>query len=78
MYKPSSYQVIAYFPTYLPIYETKVKPNINSTIEVHPQLSNNKHPMDGVLVVGASSSSLCPSLATCKQIGDLNPFWINQ
>jgi len=28
-----------------------VKPNINS-IEVHPQLSNNKHSVDGV-VVGA-------------------------
>jgi hypothetical protein len=25
---------------------TKVKPNIN-LIEVHPQLNNNKHPMDG-------------------------------
>jgi hypothetical protein len=28
---------------------TKVKPNINS-VEVHPQLSNNRHPVDGVLV----------------------------
>jgi hypothetical protein len=28
---------------------TKVKPNINS-VEVHPQLSNEKHPMDGVPV----------------------------
>jgi hypothetical protein len=27
----------------------KVKLNINS-VEVHPQLSNNGHPMDGVLV----------------------------
>jgi hypothetical protein len=25
---------------------TKVKPNINS-VEVHPQLSNNRHPVDG-------------------------------
>jgi hypothetical protein len=48
MYKPSTYLVVTYFPTYLPIYEylfltelvTKVKPNINS-VEVHPQLSNN-------------------------------------
>jgi hypothetical protein len=32
---------------------TKVKPNINS-VEVHPQLSNNRHPVDGVLV-GAGS-----------------------
>jgi hypothetical protein len=26
-----------------------VKPNINS-VEVHPQLRNNKHPVDGALV----------------------------
>ncbi len=25
---------------------TKVKPNINS-VEVHPQLSNDRHPVDG-------------------------------
>jgi hypothetical protein len=44
MYKPSTYQLITYSLTYLPIYETyfftelvtKVKPNINS-VEVHPQ-----------------------------------------
>jgi hypothetical protein len=30
-----------------------MKPNINS-VEVHPQLSNNGHPLDGALV-GASS-----------------------
>jgi hypothetical protein len=34
---------------------TEVKPNINS-IEVHPQLSNKSHPVDGALV---SVSSLC-------------------
>jgi hypothetical protein len=28
---------------------TKVKANINS-VEVHPQLSNNQHPVDGALV----------------------------
>ncbi len=28
---------------------TKVKRNINS-VEVHPQLSNNRHPVDGALV----------------------------
>jgi hypothetical protein len=33
------------FPTEL---VTKVKPNINS-VKVHPQLSNNGHPVDGVL-----------------------------
>jgi hypothetical protein len=62
MYKPSPYLVRTYFPTYLPMYETyifptelvtKMKSNINS-VEVHPQLSNNRHPVDGVLV-GAGS-----------------------
>jgi hypothetical protein len=28
---------------------TNLKPNINSG-EVHPQLTNNRHPVDGVLV----------------------------
>jgi hypothetical protein len=28
---------------------TKVKQNVNS-VEVHPQLSNNRHPVDGALV----------------------------
>jgi hypothetical protein len=37
--RPSSYR-IGY---------TKVKPNIN-LFEVHPQLSNTRHPVDGVLV----------------------------
>jgi hypothetical protein len=45
MYKPSTYLVVTYFPTYLLMYETyfptelviKVKPNINS-VEVHSQL----------------------------------------
>jgi hypothetical protein len=63
MYKPSAYLLITYFHIYLPIYETyfprylvaKVKPNINS-VEVHPQLSNNEHPVDGALVgVGSLS-----------------------
>jgi len=27
-----------------------VKPNINSVTEVHPELSNNRHPVDGGLV----------------------------
>jgi len=62
MYKPPpTYLVVTYFPTYLPIYETyflqklvtKVKPHINS-VEVHRQLSNNWHPVDGALV-GAGS-----------------------
>jgi len=33
---------------------TKVKPNINP-VEVHPQLNNNGHPMDGMLVGAAGS-----------------------
>jgi hypothetical protein len=62
MYKPSTCLVVTYFPTYLPIYDetlflqnlvTKVKPNINS-VEVHPELSYNGHPVDGALV-GADS-----------------------
>ncbi len=64
MYKPSTYLVITYFPTYLRIYETyflqlvtKVRPNINS-VEVHSQLSDNGHPVDGALV-GAASQWPC-------------------
>jgi hypothetical protein len=64
MYKPSTYLVVTFFPTCLPIYQTyfpselviKVKPNINS-VEVHPQRSYNRHPMDGVLM---SAGSLRP------------------
>jgi hypothetical protein len=37
------------FPTEL---VTKVKPNINS-VEVHPQLSNDRHPVDGGALVSA-------------------------
>jgi hypothetical protein len=61
IYKPSIYLIVTYFPTYLLIYETyfftklvtKVKPNIN-LVEVHTQLSNNVHPVDGARV-GAGS-----------------------
>jgi hypothetical protein len=42
---------------------TKVKPNISS-IEVHPQLSNNRHPMDGVLV---GVGSLWPQHLFCDK-----------
>ncbi len=54
-YKPSTYLPSSYlFSTYLPVYisdlfptelVTMLKPNINS-VEVHPQLSNNRHPVD--------------------------------
>jgi hypothetical protein len=57
MYKPSAYLVVTYFPTHVPISDTyvptelvtKVKPSLNS-VEVHPQLSNSGHPVDGALV----------------------------
>jgi hypothetical protein len=41
------------YETYFRKLVTKVKPNINS-VEVHPQLSNNGHPVDGAMV-GAGS-----------------------
>jgi hypothetical protein len=50
MYKPSIYLVVTYFPTEV---VTKEKPNTNS-FEVHPQLSNNGHPVD-VGLVGTGS-----------------------
>ncbi len=68
MYKPSTYSVITYFSTYLPIYiytyiwtydllltewVIEVKPDINS-VEVHSQLSHNKHVVHGVLMVAGS------------------------
>jgi hypothetical protein len=68
MYKPSTYLVIAYFPNYLfpTVLVTKVKPNINS-VEVHPQLSNNRHPVDGALV---GAGSLWPEKTTIKKKED--------
>jgi hypothetical protein len=61
MYKPSTYLEVAYFPCLSPYIwdlfptelDTKGKPNITS-VEVHPQLSNNGHQVDGALV-GAGS-----------------------
>jgi hypothetical protein len=69
MYKPSTYLVGTYFPTYLLIYSTyfftkwvsKVKPDINS-VEVHLQLSHNGHPVDGALV--GAGSGCCPERTT--------------
>jgi hypothetical protein len=62
MYKPFTYLVITYFPTYLGIYETYFLQNWSprwnqistNSVEVHQKLSNNGHPLDGALV-GASS-----------------------
>ncbi len=67
MYKPATYLVVTYLFSYLSTYiadlfptelVTKVKPNINS-VEVHPQLTNNGHPVDRALV---GAGSLWPAL----------------
>jgi hypothetical protein len=46
---------------------TKVKPSTNS-VEVHPQVSNNRHPVDGVLVgvgsLGPGKEEYLPGLVT--------------
>jgi hypothetical protein len=56
------------FPTEL---VTKVKPNINS-VKVHPQLCNNRHPVDGVLV---SAGSLWPPPPPHSALGTVSkPF----
>jgi hypothetical protein len=56
-----------YFPTEL---VTKVKPNINSVDEVHPQLSNTRHPMDDALMDAGSlwPLSLSFSLSLFNQV----------
>ncbi len=71
MYKPLAYLVVTYFPTCRPVYDTsfselvtKVRPDINS-VEVHPKLSNNGHPVDGVLV---GVGSLWPAFFGCIYI----------
>jgi hypothetical protein len=62
MYKSRTYLVVVYLFSYLSAYiwdlfttelVTKVEPNINP-VEVHTQLSNKGHPVDGALV-GAGS-----------------------
>jgi hypothetical protein len=62
MYKPSTYLVVTFFFTDLPMYETYFLqnwlPRSNQRLtqfEVHPQLSNNRHPVDGALVGAAGS-----------------------
>jgi hypothetical protein len=69
MYKQSAYLVPTSFPAYLvstihPYMTyflqngfTEVKPDINS-VEVHPQLSHDGHPVNGSLV---STGSVLPS-----------------
>jgi hypothetical protein len=52
-----------------------VKPNINS-VEVHPQLSDNGHPVDDVLV-GAGSQGPTGCILTIADCLDLFPFKIS-
>jgi hypothetical protein len=69
MYLPGS-SLFFYLPTYLSIYigptsfriGTKMKPDINS-VEVHGQLSHNRHPVAGALV-GAGSFLLRPQFVS--------------
>jgi hypothetical protein len=70
MYKPSTYLVVTYFPTYLPIYDTYFLQNWlprldQISVEVHTQLTNTRHPVDGVLV---DAGSLWPWKGTCVSI----------
>ncbi len=78
MYKPSIYLRGSYLFSYLFTYiwdlfptelVTKLKPNINwdEGVEIHPQPSNNGHPMDGVLV-GAGSLWPVHSISPCQKI----------
>jgi hypothetical protein len=53
IYLPRSH-LFSYISIYIrdlfpPELVTKVKPNMNS-VEIHPQWSNNRHPLDGALV----------------------------
>jgi hypothetical protein len=58
MYKSSTYLIVIYFPTYLPIYMRSIPYQIGyqgetiytNSVEVHPQLSNNRHLVDGVVM----------------------------
>jgi hypothetical protein len=50
-----------------------MKPNVNS-VEVHSQLSNNRHPLDGALVV---AGSLWPHIASCQTL-DLNKIHLQK
>jgi hypothetical protein len=48
-----------------------MKPHINS-VEVHPHLSHNEHPMDGVCAGG------CFFLASCYEIGSKDSPYLNK
>jgi hypothetical protein len=71
MFKPSTYLVITYFLTYAPIYNdliyyrwvTQVKPQFNS-VDLHPQLSHNRHPVDGSLSSSFTEAHFSPYVVT--------------
>jgi hypothetical protein len=50
-----------------------VKPNSNS-VEVHPQLSNNKHPMDGAQVGAGSPWPLMLAVLVFWALANLHIF----
>jgi len=52
-----------------------VKPNINS-VEVHPQLSNKGHPVDGVLVGAGSLWPLCYPYGGTPPTSNWCDYWI--
>ncbi len=54
---------------------TKVEPNINS-VEIHPQLSNDEHPVDDIL---AGAGSLWPILV-CRFVKNIlkKEFFLSQ
>jgi hypothetical protein len=63
-------------PIFAPKFVTKVKPNIK-LVKVHPQLSNNKHPVDGALVVaGSLRPRRCTVNFWCGYWGLVESQWI--
>ncbi len=67
-----SYLFIYIWYLFLTLLVTNVKPNISSA-EVHPQLSNNGHPVDGALV---GAGSLWLVAASCLwEASEVNFLW---
>jgi hypothetical protein len=63
MYELSTCFIVTYFPTYLPMYEPYFLQNwlprrnhilLTQLRFIHPQLSNNGHPVDGAMVHAGS------------------------
>jgi hypothetical protein len=68
---------LTYLPTYLPTYGedlppykwvTKMKPDIINSVEIHPKLCGNSHPVDGAQVGALHwvASSLWPGGRLCS------------